>query len=1396
LDAVRAVEAEGVGRYLECGPAAVLSVMAAGCVAEDSAGRFVASLPLRKGETDEARALLRTVGALHAAGQSVDWDAVVPAGGLADLPTYAFQRERFWTEASGSRSGDVRAAGLESAGHPWLRAGLSLAGADGGEVFTGRLSAGELTWLADHAVFGTVLVPGTGLLEVALAAAERVGAAGVGELTVLEPLVLRGEEAVRIQVRIGEADTGAGRTVEIHSRPENAPDGTGWALHATGRLLADGEPAPVPAADALAELAQWPVPGAERVELDGLYDELFAQGLEYGPAFRGLSELWRRDGVAYGLVRLPEELDTDGYGVHPALLDAALHTLAAVEDPEAPDGGEHDPAGVLLPFAWSEVALHARGSGELRVRLELTGGTRATVLAADAHGRAVAQVGGLEVRRADAAQLRVDRPAEGPEHLYRVEYRTAALPERADAGSPVAGAPLVIGQGGVVAGLLGVEAVADLGAVLTADAGADVGEPARIVVDLTGGGDPGDAERPEGRALAGRARDAAVDALGGLKPLLDDPRFERTEVVWVTRGAVAAGPADTVDGLADSPLWGLVRVARAEHPERTLRLLDIGPDIPEPEQLARALAAREEPELVLRGEESLTPRLVRAAGGTALELPEGGGTWSLGIEEKGRLDTFAFRTADRQPLPAGHVRVKVRAAGMNFRDVLNALDMVHAPQLGLECSGVVVEAAPGSGGLRPGDRVMGLAVGTFGTEVTVDARWMVRIPDTLGFTEAATLPLAYLTAYYAFHDLGALRAGEKVLVHAAAGGVGTAAVRLARHLGAEVYGTASARKWPALRRLGLDDAHIASSRDAGFADAFLAATGGTGVDLVLNALTGELVDASLRTMPRGGRFLEMGKTDIRDAARTAADHPGVAYQAFDLIESGEDRIQEMLRALVGLLERGAIGPLPYTAFDVREAPTAFRLMAQGRSTGKFVLTIPARPSPDGTALLTGGTGELGRLAARQLVEEHGVRHLVLTSRRGPDTPGADGVVRELIEAGAASVRILACDVSRREDVARIVAEAGAEHPLTAVVHLAAVLDDGVVLNQDAERFTRVLGPKLAGAVHLHELTRHLDLDAFVLFSSAAGTLGAPGQSNYAAANVFLDALAAHRRALGLPGLSLAWGLWQQAGIGMTAGLDEAELGKLRRQGTRALTPEEGLDLLRTALTRPEAHLVPIKLDTAGLQRDAASVPPLLSALVRTRPRTAADAAPGGGLAERLAGQPAAEQLALLLRCVRQEVAGVLGLSGEQAIGPDKPLRELGWDSLTAVELRNRLSALARVPLPSTLTFDYPTPQAIAELLHVRLALGAGPGDAAATADGGPDAAPPTEPLEQAAWALGRITAEQLRHSGLLAKLLELARPEGADDPATRTSAAALQAAEDLTEDEMDRALDAVLGDLA
>ncbi|MFC5000437.1 type I polyketide synthase, partial [Dactylosporangium cerinum] len=354
----------------------------------------------------------------------------------------------------------------------------------------------------------------------------------------------------------------------------------------------------------------------------------------------------------------------------------------------------------------------------------------------------------------------------------------------------------------------------------------------------------------------------------------------------------------------------------------------------------------------------------------------------------------------------------------------------------------------------------------------------------------------------------------------------------------------------------------------------------------------------------------------------------------------------------------------------------------------------------GTVLVTGGTGGVGALVARHLVTRHGVRHLVLTSRRGADAPGAVQLQQELSGLGA-HVRVVACDVADRDAVAGLLTGVVRDRPLTAVVHAAGVLDDGVVSALTPQRIDAVLRPKADGAWHLHELTQGMNLSAFVLFSSVAGTLGSAGQGNYAAANAFLDGLAHARRAAGLPGVSLAWGLWEQAS-GMTGHLSDTDLARMNRSGVSALTEQQGLELFDTAvlagLSAP-AHLVPALLDTKAL-RGTGPVPALLRALVR-RPahRVQAVAAVGGSvLTRRLTGVPATEQQAVVLDVVRSEIAAVLGHASPTAVDPDRAFTEAGFDSLTAVELRNRLGTVTGLRLPATLVFDHPNPTALAAYL--------------------------------------------------------------------------------------------------
>nr|WP_308190802.1 SDR family NAD(P)-dependent oxidoreductase [Streptomyces sp. HPF1205] len=1300
--AVQELAGAGHRLFVESSPHPVLTVGVQGTL--DAAGVTGAHAQgtLRRGHGGTGR-FLTSLAEAWTRGAAVDWSRLLPApAGHVDLPTYAFRRRRYWPPVFAARGGDVTTAGLGTAGHPMLGAALSLAVGDG-LLFTSRLSARTHPWIADHAVMGAVLLPGTAFVELAVHAGDQAGCDTVEELTLEAPLVLPERGAVRVQVRVGAADQAGRRTLEIHScreaEEDAVTDGAGitgetWTRHAGGVLAAGWAATPRGA-----DLTAWPPPGATAVPVDGLYEGLADRGYGYGPSFQGLKAVWRRGTEVFAEVALPEDQHSAaaGFGLHPALLDAALHTIGLGERTGLVDG----PAGrALLPFSWTGFTLLASGAGALRVRLTPAGPDAVTVDVADATGAPVATAEALTLREI-SPELLDAAPGGADRSLYRMEWVPAAdVPLDTEPWTLLGADPLALADtiGGRTRELTRHDDLAGYLSALGADPAAGT---ATVVTHLL----------PDGPAVrtTEEVHAATHAALELIQTWLADDNAADQRLTLVTRGALATSGGEDATDLAAAAVWGLVRTAQSENPLR-LQLVDVDATAPA-EALATAVASTE-PQIAVRGTTVLIPRLARAANSSAFTTPPGT-AWRLAVAHEGTLEglTLAPAPDTRQPLEPHQIRVAMRAAGVNFRDVLLALGMYPDPSLlGSEGAGVVLETGSDVTGLTPGDRIMGMITGGFGPTAVTDHRTVTRIPDGWTFTEAATTPIVFLTAWYAFRDLADLKPGERVLIHAGAGGVGMAAVQLARHLGAEVFATASPGKWDTLRGLGLDDDHIANSRDTGFAGKFLAVTGGQGVDVVLNSLAREFVDASLELLPRGGRFVEMGKTDIRDAATVPG---GVAYRAFDLAEAGPDRTAEMLTELVALFATGAVRTLPVRAWDVRDAREAFRHVSQARHTGKVVLTLPRALDPAGTVLVTGATGTLGGLVAKRLVTDHGVRHLLLLSRTGGAAPGAAELVADLNALGA-TVTLTRADTADRGQLTAALATIPADHPLTGVVHAAGVLDDGVIGAQTPQRLDTVLRPKAAAGALLHELTAGADLAAFVLFSSAASTFGAAGQGNYAAANAYLDGLAQHRRARGLPGLSLAWGLWEQSST-MTGHLDTADLRRVSRGGTLRLATEEGLTLLDAALSRPEPLLVPVALDPAALREQAAAgaLSPLLRGLVRgPARRTAAAPAAGGpgtaGLTERLTGLTPADRDRALLDLVRGHVAVVLGHESADTVNPDRAFKELGFDSLTAVELRNRLGAVSGLRLPATIVFDHPSPRALADLLRAELGLDHGP----------------------------------------------------------------------------------------
>jgi polyketide synthase 12 len=1226
-DGVRALAARDASVLVEVGPDGSLAAM----VEETIDGALV--VPLLRGGRGEDAALAAALGRLHVHGVPLDWAAVFEGTGArpADLPTHAFQRRRYWASAAGA---DVEAAGLEPAGHPLLGAAVELPGT-GGVVLTGRLGAAGHPWLADHVVDGVAIVPGTAFAELAVRAGDQVGTPVLAELTIAAPLPLPAD-GVPLRVVVdgpgspgspdgpvgpgGAGDSGQ-RAFAIHSRRDGI-----WTQHAAGLLSAEDAPP--------AEVGAWPPPAATAVALDGFYERMAEDGFAYGPAFRGLRAVWRGDGEVFAEVAVDE---ADGYGLHPALADAALQATAFLHDPPRLAG---------LPFAWTGVRVHAEGAAALRVRVRDLGSGAVALAMADPTGAPVATVESLVLRPAPSAS----RP--DTSSLFRLEWaEVPATPLPADA--------VLVGDDPF--GLPVGPQYADVEALAKAIA---AGECSTALALLPVRGDELD------RVLAELQAWQRLDPPAG------------TRLAVVTRGAVAADPGDSVEDTAAAAAWGLVRSAQREEPDRFLLI-----DLDDPTTVLVA----DDPQVAVRRGVARAARLVRQNAADVLTPPDAP-HWRLSADTPGDLRSLALAPVACGEPAAGEVVVAVRAAGVNFRDVLTALDMYPGDPgpLGIEAAGTVVAVGSAVTDLTVGDKVMGLVSGGFGTRVAVDRRRVTRVPDGWAWTAAAAMPVVHLTALHALVELARLKPGESVLVHAAAGGVGTAAVRIAQHIGAEVYATASPGKWSALRAMGLPQERIASSRTTEFAGRFRTATGGRGVDVVLDCLAGELVDASLDLLVPGGRFVEMGKADIRETVR-----PDVEYTAFDLLELPDDHIASLLGDLDALIADGAVWPLPVSTWDVRRAPEAFRHVSQARHVGKVVLAVPPAARPEGTVLVTGGTGGLGLALARHLAAEHGVRRLLLTGRRGTVEPDA---LAELAGLGA-EVTAAACDVGDPRAVADLLAAIPPEHPLTAVAHVAGVLDDAVLPAITPESLAAARRPKADGAHALWAATLGTDLAWVVAFSSIVGTLGAPGQAGYAAANAHLDAVMREWRASGVPAQTLAWGPW--AAGGMTAGLADGDLARLTRY-TPPLALEHGLALFDAALAGADPAPVPTRIDPAAVPADA---PAAVRGLGRTTRRAAAAVPAGaGGFAERIAGMEPAARGDAVLAVVRGEAAAVLGLPGAEQVPSGRSFRDTGFDSLTGVELRNRLAAATGARLSPTAVFDHPTPTALAEHLVAGLGL--------------------------------------------------------------------------------------------
>jgi len=773
----------------------------------------------------------------------------------------------------------------------------------------------------------------------------------------------------------------------------------------------------------------------------------------------------------------------------------------------------------------------------------------------------------------------------------------------------------------------------------------------------------------------------------------------------------------------DATLWGFGRTLMNEYPGQRIRLLELA-DPHDPEHLAETIAIEllapdTEDEVIYAPQGRFVPRLRAVALATLVgPSPEATQeTWinRLDFTTPGPLKHLQWHP-QRLAAPAdGQVEIMVRAAGLNFRDIMYAMGLLSdeavehgfaGPTLGMELAGLVSAVGPGVSDLAVGDEVIAFAPASFAERVVTSAAAVARKPAGWSFNAAATVPTTFFTAYYALQHLAQLQPGERLLIHGAAGGVGLAAIQLAKALGAEIFATAgSDAKRDVVRLVGAD--HVLDSRSLAFADDVLALTAGEGVDVVLNSLAGEAINRNLRVLRPFGRFLELGKRDFYENTRIGLRpfRNNITYFGIDADQLMAERpalTRRLFGELMQLFETGELSPLPYRAFPAAQAVEAFRYMQQSRQIGKVVLNfddgvgptkrLPPQPlalrlDPQATYLVTGGTRGFGLATACWLVRK-GARHLVLLSRRGAtDQEGAASLAA--LRAEGVQVHTVACDVSDRTALDAVLQKLRAElPPLRGIVHAAMVIDDGLVRSLDAERIRKVLAPKVLGARHLDALTRDDPLEFLVFYSSATTLFGNPGQASYVAANRYLEVLAAQRRAAGLPALAVCWGAIDD--VGYLARHTDIKTALQSRMGGAALNSGEALDVLEQLLMHNLSGLGVMDLDWAALRRFLpGALSPKFQELGRHAEEVGADAEGQEQLQRWLEELDDAELAAALAGLLKQEIGEILHIAPER-IADDRSLYDLGMDSLMGIELVSAVEVRFGVSLPIMALSEGPT----------------------------------------------------------------------------------------------------------
>jgi len=1264
-------------------------------------GRTRSGEPARPALSIESSTKAEVLAEVFVHGAVVDWQSW--AGGekyrRVALPGYPFQRERYWVMPSEKK---VQSTG-KATGYGLLGNRLPMAGVRA--VFETQLSVdGATDWIGDHVLDGRAVFPLTGYVELMLEAGQEIFgcAAAVEDLVLLSPLVI---DPTRTMQVVAEFEAQGRSRVRA------------YAAGAEGEWQKIAEASLRPATTTSTR---------ERVDLDTIrrrldendsaafYTDIRKSGATFGPRFQGIARLWSGTDEALGEVGV--RAAENGFIFAPWRLDACLQLIGAVR-------GDDE---LYLPGSVGEIQLYGAPGDQpcwshLRSRRMDASTLAVDITVAHPDGTVLAVFRDILFRKSDAKEKSI------PSWFYRVDWKTADAPApempRVRRVAMVGSSPRMRETAACLRGQ-GIDVVTETSAHSDGVSPFSAADVVLCFTPSSASGAPGPGD------LVTSLKERVQLVLESAQELLRSPAEQKPRLYVVSENACVVQPdeGETAD-LLNAPVAGMASAIALEVPELRCTLIDAAGHengIVARQIASEVLAGTDDLRVAFRAERRYTAHLERVSS-SALP-PSDGEAKSLSVGTG--IEGLKYETTKRSELKADEVEIEVRATALNFRDVLKATGLLeHAGPIGADCSGVIARVGSGVSDLRVGDQVVAIAPGCFATHVVTAAGLAVQKPEVLSFENAAAQTIAYLTVDYCLHELAHIRRGDRVLIHAAAGGVGLAAVHMCRRAGAEVVATAgNEEKGAFLRNMGIEQ--VLDSRSLAFKDQISG-----GVDIVLNSLAGAAVDAGLSLLRPGGRFIELGKTDVRQTDEIARNWPGISYRQADLTPLIAERspwLRDHMSALLNDIAAGELPTLPLTIFEEHETKQAFRYMAGARHIGRIVIRSATRELAGGTHLITGGMRGLGLRLAEWLVER-GARDLVLTGRNPASEESSQTIAN--LEAKGARVRIHCGDVAEVETVRQLIAQSG--DALRGVWHCAGVTHDAVLAEQNWATCAEALRAKAEGAWNLHLATREMKPEFFVMFSSWASLAGSRGQANYCAANAFLDALARTRVSEGLQALSVNWGAWGETGMATSETIQR----HLARSGMEIMRPEHGFLALEAALYTREPRLAIAPIDWPKyLSQLSGSQHSFYADLIRESPgegssaRTAAGSADGRGAVldgelSAIVTAPIAGRTPAIQRMVEGVLRRTLGLPSSEEIDPDKAFSDLGMDSLLAVELRNNLSTILQRRLPSTLVFDHPTPQKMVRFIEQELFPAASPEPASENAlPAGLDAAEIPTPL--------------------------------------------------------------------